>query len=139
MKKLNVFVVALTLLASASLNSGCSTAKQPDMSRAPELFYTQARDHQVLRLSGVKELHIVGEDITLEVRAQLPPLSMWPKDPNIQEAIVREGAGVLKAVTLGYFGSQIVKYVMTPPKTVDPLVVPQQVLVPVEGAILPTP
>ncbi len=137
MKPQRSFTIALILLGIALLNSGCATSKQPDMTRAPEWFYNQARDHQVLHVSGVRELTLVGEDIQVELRAQLPPLSIWPRDPNIQEAIVREGAGVVKAGLLGYFGAKIMTTVMKPPRTVDPVVVPQQVLVPVEGAIIP--
>jgi hypothetical protein len=117
----------LMLLMVCALSLGCSTQKQPDLSRAPEYYFQQQRMGDLLRVSNLDRLILEGTNMEIAISTQLSPLSMIPREPSIQEILAREvprslvtGLGI---VTMG----QVMNTMSKQPRTVDPVIVDRPV------------
>ena len=112
------------------LLAGCATAPKLDPQALAEKYYSQTRNYEVLSISGVQRVELAGSNVALTVRAEMQPLSLWPKDPNVAETAIREGVraalGIAGIVTAG----EVMKD-LADTKVVNPEVVRPQVVTPV--------
>jgi len=65
--------------------------------------------------------------VALTVRAEMQPLSLWPKDPNVAETAIREGVraalGIAGIVTAGEVMKDLADTKVVNPEVVRPEVV----------------
>ena len=129
MKKVTA-VLMVTVLAL--LSGGCATDKT-DINKILSDYYAQPRTYAALKVSGVRELTISGENIELSMEAPLNPLSAMPQDPN-RTMMILDAA---KNIALGGMGIWALNNIATKPATVirqpAPMVVrPEIITVPGE-------
>ena len=65
-----------------------------------------------------------------KVASILPPMNVLPREPELLDKIVDGVVGLGKWGLGWYFGSQIMTSALQQPRTVDPVVVQQQVVQP---------
>lgn len=135
---MNRLLITLAIVSLLSLNGGCNTAKQPDLSRAPEWFYSQQRTGELFHASGIEEFTMRGSNMTVAISSQLPPLSMWPANPTVQEAIVREIGTTARMGFGAWAGTKIVGSLSRRPTVVEPAIVrPEIVEIPQAATVTP--
>ena len=118
-------------LVAVGLCAGCSTAmKKVDVNRGLDSYYNQQRSVDLLTVRGTN-MTITYTGVTeYKVASILPPMNVLPREPELLDKIVDGVVGLGKWGLGWYFGSQIMTSALQQPRTVNPVVVQQQVVQP---------
>ena len=118
-------------LVAVALCGGCASAvKKVDVNKGLDSYYNQQRSVDLLTLRGTN-MTITYTGVTeYKVASILPPMNVLPREPELLDKIVDGVVGLGKWGLGWYFGSQIMTSALQQPRTVDPVVVQQQVVQP---------
>ncbi len=107
--------------------AGCANTKGPDINEMMDKYYAQARTYSAVRITGLNELHLAGENMEIALEAPLNPLSMRSTDPNVALETINTLGRVAVAGLGIYTAGEVMKEMSAQPKTVDPIIVDRPV------------
>jgi hypothetical protein len=116
MKKLiNLVVVGSFVI----LVSGCATSSTEDMTKIVTAYYQQQRTYETVKLEGASEITIKGSNINFVIANQLPPVSIYPRDPSTLSTVVDGVARLGGILGAAYVGNGLVNAVAARPQVVE--------------------
>jgi len=98
-------LIALATVAGvvAMCLAGCASGPGFDANRMMDGYYAQQRTYERQSIRGAKRIVIEGDDVSIVVSGELPPLSIRSSDPTTAQKTIEAASKVASIGLAGYF------------------------------------